>query len=73
MEHVASPSATWFAWIASTLAWMMVFAGFITRTPTRQQIAVGCVRHQGVSSIGKGSIFDNPVIVCKDGKVWFAK
>lgn len=51
----------------------LIFLGNVQEpTPSRSQITAGCVRHHGVASVSNGGNFNDPVIVCKDGKVWFS-
>lgn len=45
----------------------------IDNTPTKKDILAGCARHQGVASVSNPTPFDEAVIVCRDGKVWFSK
>lgn len=44
-----------------------------TATPSVAQLQTGCVRHGGINSVSNGTGFNKAAIVCKDGKLWFAK
>jgi hypothetical protein len=62
-----------YSFCAFWLIYILFLGSFTNTTPTHKEISAGCIRHGGVRSISNGSIDNSPVIVCKDGKFWFAK